>query len=57
MSDDWYALEYVSTLCRMFRRLSLSENRSTRESTHDIGLITHENHANIMVTYARPRAF
>ena len=56
MSDDWYALEYVSTLCRMFRRLSISEHRSTRESTHDIGLITHENHANI-ITYARPRAF
>ena len=56
MSVDWYEFEYVSSLCRMFRRLSISEHRSTRESTHEIGLITHENHANI-ITYARPRAF
>lgn len=56
MSDDWFEFEWLDTLCRMFRRLSISEHMSTRESTHEMGLITHENHANIII-YAHFRAF
>ena len=45
MSDDWYEFEWVSSLCRMFKRLSISKHMSTRE-----------NHANIII-YAHFRAF